>query len=475
MAAAIAVSGFFSAVGVARDPAPGDVSFTVPRLFPKFAPAVHDYVVRCQDAPVTVTAHASAGWEMAVGSHPFRGGDFTETVGLGEGRSFTTVARRVGHTQAYRYYVRCLPSSFPTYTFKRQGPGSPKYFAVDQARAGEERLYGIIFDDRGVPIWWYHGPVRDPRVEPGGSVVWFDRIAGRWQVHRLDGTFVRTLNSVGTPANDHDVQRTANGNYLFGAYVPQNHVNLSAYGGPSDATVLNAELQEETPGGQLVWSWNSQDRIGLAQTGRHWPMVIDNPKDGAYDIAHWNSIEPDGNSVVASFRQLDGVYKISKLTGNVIWKLGGTHTGKSLTVKSDPHSYTLGSQHDARVLPDGTVTVFDNRTDLGKGEKQPRMARFKVNQQAGTATLMQSITDPDVSASGCCGSARRLANGDWLIDWGGFTTNGGNPIGGYKPNGTRTFLLQFDRTFSYRAEPVPTGAVSAQDLRQAMNAMYAPQ
>jgi hypothetical protein len=471
-AAVLAIVGFLAATARA-DPAPGDVSFTTPHLFPRFAPGVHDYVVRCQDGPVDVIAHTAAGWEMAIGSHAFRKGDFTEMVPLGEGRSFTSTARRVGHTQGYRYYVRCLPSTFPTYTFTHQGPVSPKYFAVDQARAGPARLYGIIFDDNGVPIWWYHGPARDPRVLPGGNVLWFDRTAAKWQIHRLDGSYLGTLDSVGHAANDHDVQRMGNGDYLFGAYVQQSHVDTSAYGGSSDANVINAELQEEAPNGGLLWSWKSRSHIGLGETGRHWPMVIDDPQPEGYDLVHWNSIEPDGNAVVASFRQLDAVFKISKTTGNIIWKLGGTHTPKSLTVKGDSHTYTLGAQHDARVLPDGTVTVFDNRTDLGK-EKQPRMARFRVNQQAGTATLVQSITDPKVAASGCCGSARRVDNGDWLIDWGGFTTNGGNPIAGYKPNGQRTFMLQFDRTFSYRAEPVPTGAVSAEDLRQAMNAMYAP-
>jgi hypothetical protein len=59
-----------------------------------------------------------------------------------------------------------------------------------------------------------------------------------------------------------------------------------------------------------------------------------------------------------------------------------------------------------------------------------------------------------------------LGNGDWLIYWGGPS----NLTGGYQPNGQRTFLLKIFG--SYRAEPVPAGVLSAQELRQGMNAMY---
>jgi len=133
-------------------------------------------------------------------------------------------------------------------------------------------------------------------------------------------------------------------------------------------------------------------------------------------------------------------------------------------VKHDPHHYTLGAQHDARLLPDGTVTVFDNRTSLAN--RKPRAVRYRINRRRGTATLLNSITDPIVSKSNCCGSARRLPNRDWLIDWGK-----NKPIAGYQPNGKRTFLLTFDSNFSYRAEPVPTGVLSAPDLRKGMRAM----
>jgi hypothetical protein len=92
--------------------------------------------------------------------------------------------------------------------------------------------------------------------------------------------------------------------------------------------------------------------------------------------------------------------------------------------------------------------------------------RFRINQERGWATLLNRITDPDVPTSNCCGSARRLGNGDWLIAWGQQ-----NPIGGYKPDGTRTFLLSFNGNYTYRAEPVPGGAVTAADLRQGMDAM----
>ena len=42
------------ASSAAAEPPASKVSFNVASLFPKFSPGVHDYVVRCNDAPVTV-------------------------------------------------------------------------------------------------------------------------------------------------------------------------------------------------------------------------------------------------------------------------------------------------------------------------------------------------------------------------------------------------------------------------------------
>ncbi len=444
-------------------PLPGQVSFTsTPKLFPAFRPAIQDYVVRCKNGPVTVQGHTSEGWEAAIGTRPFHSGDFSEAVPLGAGRAFKITVREVGSPQLYLYYVRCLPNSFPNYTFTRYGPVSPQYFSVDRAFSSNAVRYAIIFDNHGVPIWWDHTPAWATKVLPNGNILWHDGSTSqsRWATHSLDGSLIRTLYGVGRGANAHDLQLLGNGNHLIGAYVKQGNVDTSAYGGSSDATVINTELQEVTPNHNLVWDWKSQYHISRAETGRHWPRVT---RPGPYDILHWNSIEPAGNSVIASFRHLDAVYKIDKSTGGIVWKLGGTRTPQSLRVMNDPRAYTLGAQHDARLLPDGTLTVFDNRTYLGQ---RPRAVRFRVDEETGTATLLQSITDPAVSSSGCCGSVRRLDNGDWLIYWGGPSER----VGGYKPNGQRTFSLTIHA--SYRAEPVPAGVLSAQELRQGMNAMY---
>ncbi len=477
VAAATLAALVLPAAVVGAPPSRTEASFGTAGLFPVYRPGAHDYVIRCHDAPVTVKAHASAPWQVAIGSQAFSSGEVSRTVPLSTGLAFTVTFRKTGSSQLYRYHVRCLPSNFPTYTFTRDGPVSPAFFSADDAFSKTQNRYAIIFDSNGVPVWWYPASAEGPRVLPNGHVLWFNtalRAGGRWEVHRLDGSLVRVLPAVGSvPVDGHDLQLLPNGDYLLGAHVKQSHVDTSAYGGSSDADVLNARLQEVSPTAQLAWEWQSQDHVSLSETGRWWPYTLrhSSATGYAYDLVHWNSIEPDGKSVIASFRTLDAVYKIIKETGNIAWKLGGTRTPRSLAVEGDPDAPTLAGQHDARLLPDGTVTVFDNRTSLTGPipDPQPRAVRYRVDPGARTATLVESIRDPTVTRSYCCGSARRLPDGNWLIDW----AQGSGAIGGYAPDGTRTFLLRFDSTFSYRAQPVPADALSIGDLRQGMNAMCA--
>jgi Arylsulfotransferase (ASST) len=463
--AAFLITAVWCSGSMAQPPPAGKLTLTSsPRLFPDFSRRIHDYVVRCGDRPVRVNGHVASGWEARTDGYRFRSRDFTWTTPMAAGKSLTITARRVNGSRRYRYFVRCLPRQFPTYSFTRYGRVTPKLFAVDTLFS-TAAPFAIVLDGHGVPVWWYDAPVHAPRVLPDGHVIWaswYDSPPG-WKMYSLEGARLRDLNGVGWAGNGHDLQPLRNGAYLLGGYVPQQHRDTSAYGGSPDAAVVNAELQQVNAAGDLVWDWKSQDHISLAETpDRHWRSIVKH--QNAYDILHWNSIEPDGKAVIASFRNLDAVYKIRKRTGGIVWKLGGTHTAKSLTVRQDPHRYPLGAPHDARLLADGTLTVFDNRSGLSN--RMPRAVRYRINQKKRTATVVGSVTDPHVRISDCCGSARRFANGDWLIDWGNRSG-----IGGYEPDGQRTFFMRFDKGFSYRAEPVPR-AVSKQDLRDGMDAMY---
>ena len=110
---------------------------------------------------------------------------------LRSGTAFKVTVRNEAGGRASRYHVRCLPDDFPTYTFTRDGPVSPDYFAADTGFAPVKNRYAIIFDDHGVPIWWYRAPAVGPRVLPSGDVVWFlvDGQSSRYEVRALTGAW----------------------------------------------------------------------------------------------------------------------------------------------------------------------------------------------------------------------------------------------------------------------------------------------
>jgi hypothetical protein len=258
-------------------------------------------------------------------------------------------------------------------------------------------------------------------------------------------------------------------------------VDLSRWGGPADATVLDGEFQEVTPQGQLAFSWRTNERLALAESG-HWLHTVlfdERPihlKDGrsAYDVVHVNSVEPDGSRrVIFSARYEDAVYAIDKQTRDVVWKLGGRHTAQSLKLVGDelPAKQEFGGNHDARVPAGhggGVVTLYDNGT---LKDRPPRALAYRLDTGKRTARMIRSIKFPPAKESVCCGSARWLPGGDWVVAWGHTPW-----VTEQSDTGGRVLTIEFDRDdeMSYRAEPVLPGRIERSALRRGMDAMAGP-
>jgi hypothetical protein len=434
-------------------------------MTPSFRTDRHDYAVRCGSEADHLEIDGVKGWRSRLGSGPYRGGDRVVRLRKRSARETRITFRREASGGTSTYHVRCLPRTFPDWSFRRFAPGGPRLFAMQLGYR-----WAAIFDRNGTPVWWYRasGEPDNFQILPDGTVA-FDPVdqadfqTGDYEIRTLRGKLLRVIRGAnGATADIHEIQLLSNGDYLLGAQV-EYQADATAYGGSADSTVIGIEIQEVKPNGDLVSSWSSRDHIGLAETGRWWNVpILDNEP---YDIVHWNSVEPVGkHRMLLSFRHLDAVYMVDRRSGEIDWKLGGTETPESLDVVDDPHGdYPLGGQHDARVLADGSITIHDNRTGLGD---PPRAVRYRVDAGAGVARLVQSISDPKIPSSFCCGSARRLDSGDWLVGWGGDGT-----VGGYGADGSPLFRLKLGLGFSYRANPVPDGAVSKRQLRKAMNAI----
>jgi outer membrane protein assembly factor BamB len=446
---------------------------TSPGLFPTFSSSITDYVTRCSPPnPVQVSINAPAGDMVAIDNGPPQTGAFTQNVNLTPGQEFQIASTESGVTSTY--YVRCLPSDFPAFSATRNGSPQAGWYVVAPnlypAPAGVSWQYVAIFDTNGVPLWWMKSSGKtipaDAKLLPDGDIVWTHAYgfggAGA-EEHQLDGTLVRTINTVGAPLDHHDILMLANGDYLAGTTFTRTGVNMSSCGGSTSGPLKDFALQELTPSGSLVWSWTASAHIAVSEVSQHYQI---NCRTGG-DVYHWNSVALDGSDYVLSFRDLNAVYAVNPSTGALDWKLGGAPEPESLTIVGDPlvNSNPLCAQHDAQVLPDGSITVYDDGTGCNR---RPRVTHYTIDTTARTATFVGSLTNPGASFSWCCGSARDLPGGDWVIGWGGTPI-----ITEDTASGSVVFQLNFTQKLSsYRAEPILPGQLTASALRAGMDAMY---
>src|SRR6266511_150679 len=460
-------------------PAPGWIA-TNPTLFPAFTTDIPDYVIKCdKSAPVHISVDAPPDTTVSVNGLPFQGGQFGTEVTRDVGQSFTIVVQAPSGTTTH--FVRCLPSDFPDWTAQRTGDTQAAWYVMSTPQTGPTPNYPVIFDHDGVPVWW-SAPLGNSftTVLPNNDVAWTLNTGAGAEEHALDGHLVRTVKSLipGSGTDIHDLLLLPNGNYVLvgNISVP---ADLTSCGGSATGSLLDHVIQEIQPGQKgahdvVVWSWDTMAHIPVSESDPQWQSAC-----ATGDAYHWNSIEPTSDGFILSFRHLDAIYRIKKDLGQlddgtIEWKLGGSARPESLTVQQDPVFDTpvsshFGGQHDARLLDDGTVTLHDNGSNLGR---PPRAVRYQIDTSSKTATLIEQLSDPLMPSSNCCGDARKLLpGGNWVMGWGG--SGGDNRVvTEMTADGSRVFLLQFPNGVLYRGTPVPFGQLQRDDLHAGMDAQF---
>jgi hypothetical protein len=471
--------------------APGDPTIsTSPGLIPAFSSSMTNYVTQCGSSTTTPTAvafsvSAPSGTSVSIDGATPRTGTFSGTASRAWNQGFQFSITSGGSTVAY--HVRCLPGDFPPFTTSVTGATQAQYYIVAayNANASPAVGYTIIVDSNGVPVWWLKSPAgnrvwvatlfadgnigettgnpSDPNAALGGLEV------------SLTGQTVASINSPDHPTNDiHEILRLASGNYIIVAYPKTSGVDLSSIGGPASTCIIDAEVEEVTPNGQVVWSWFASQHLSPTEINPWYQTkVAASTCTTPVDAWHLNSVDDQGGDFVSSFRLMNAVYRISKPinggTGNVEWKLGGTPvSGESFTIVGDTANPAGGDgQHDARLYSDGSLSIFDNGSDgNGSPTHAPRAVRYSLDTGAMTATLMSQVSDPAITTpSFCCGSARWLPGGNVAIGY-GFTKTEAE----YDSSGNRVWAL--NGLFSYRSIPVLPGVLNADTLRAGMDFMY---
>jgi Arylsulfotransferase (ASST)/Fibronectin type III domain len=492
-----------------------------PGLFPNFNPATMDYVSRCSAAstfalqlsvPATVTAVVNGqAFSGYIGS--------VQNINRDVNQSLKIVVVTNPSGIATTYTIRCLPTNFPTWTVSGSGTPQSSFYVTTLIQTSGQNL-PVIFNTQGVPVWWTNSPALAgyTTLLGNGDIAYGNVQGGSISVVSLAGQLLKTIS-----ADAHDIQVLPSGagpngswagDYLVvqDLFVP--NVDLSGLCapsnptdcGPASATLVDPQIQVLDPTTlNVVWRWTASDHIPITEMAPEWfKNYVKEPPTQFYDLYHWNSIDYSSHGLVLSFRHLDAIYDVDWSTGNIVWKLGGTTTAQSLTVdpSNDPVFAStptgFGGQHDARLLPDGTLTLHDNgningsSSPLGNGDaslspnRLPRFLRYQINTATMTATLLETRTDSahnpaagtDQSAF-CCGSARKLPGGNWLDAVGGDSsfaettpsdTTAANPV--FRLTFTSNGAGGASSVLLYRVEPIFSNQLTASQLRDAMTSQF---
>jgi len=349
-----------------------------------------------------------------------------------------------------------LPEEFPEFEFlvKEEGTSEGYLFIAPFEKWGtwdNFPPYMIIMDDRGTPVFYESTggtPVYDFKLQPNGMITFYGSDRGT-HFHIMDSLFrdVSDLYGDGSGSDFHELVLLENGNYLMISWDDR-LVDMDTVipGGHKGVTVRGNKIQEFTVNNELVREYNTWDYYEITDTYEVFVSLTD---PSFIDFVHLNAIELDTDTTMLLCpRNLNEITRVDRVTGEVIWRLGGKNN--MFTFINDDIRFSM--PHDIRKLPDGNIQLFDNGV-----EHSPQFSsviEYEVDEAEMTATLVSRFrSDPDDIFGLIMGSARRLENGNVLAGWGSGSPN----LTEFRPDSSKVLEISFEgqhyRAFRYSWEP----------------------
>lgn len=356
--------------------------------------------------------------------------------------TFATVAAVLGLTARWSV-CDPLPPDFPAIQATVSGTPAPGRIFLSSFSQSDPAApsYLMILANDGTPVFHRRLPPRahDFKLQPDGRLTYYDPTAEAF--YALDSTYA-VVDSFrcgnGLTTDFHELRVLPNGHALLMSYETR-IMDMTPYHprGLPDAEVVGLVIQEIDRAKNVVFEWKSWDHFDVTD-------AVGIPLGARrVDYVHGNSldVDRDGNLILSS-RSLNEVTKISRATGDVIWRLGGTRN----EFRFKDGATEFSRQHFARMVGPGRLLLYDN----GNFRSPPvsRAVEYEIDEvQKTVKQVWEYRHTPDVFGA-FSGSAQRLPNGNTLVGWGSTVPT----LTEVNPRGEVVFELTFvPGIFSYRA------------------------
>lgn len=352
-------------------------------------------------------------------------------AGCGSGKKQHFAAGSTATTASKTSTLVTLPGETPPILHvDRAATGTaPGYVFLAEKGKASDPSGVLIADNRGRILWYHQVPAgleatdfRTQTLDGKPVLTWWQGTVskagigkGEDEIYDASYRHLATIRAAhGLQADLHEFQLTARGTAYLTAYraVP---VDLRSIGGPKDGWVQDSVVQEiDVATGKLLFEWHSLGHVPLSDSLQAWsPSAKGATKKAPLDYFHVNSVSDGPNgTILVSARNTSTIYLLAR-DGHVIWRLGGKRS------QFGPKSaVTFYFQHDARIYPDGTLSLFDNG-GIPRKEPYSRPLILKVDQQAKRVRILKTFVSPAKIASPYEGDTQPLPDGGAFVGWGG--------------------------------------------------------